>query len=101
MNYILHYNIAAIGIMLLTIYILVTRKDVNRSDNRLLLVLCVMHMISAVSETIAIRMLLLSRLIAGYRKALPDNMFAQSLGLLGMMITLENKDDVRGADLKM
>ncbi|MBQ6733869.1 MAG: response regulator [Lachnospiraceae bacterium] len=221
MNYIMHYNIAAIGIMLLTIYILVARKDLKRSDNRILLILCIMHIISAIAETIAIlmerdiprlglfpaklfnyvflfvhtqmmlvlivyivsllgvreklsawfksvlilpsaavlivlalnpfldwyfyfneqnvftngpmtavifggplvQMLILSWLIARYRQELPDNMFspvilflilsagslaiqffykewlielfAQSLGLLGMMITLENKDDVR------
>ena len=55
MNYILHYNIAAIGIMLLTIYILVTRKDVKRADNRILLLLCILHLFSVVVEIIAVR----------------------------------------------
>ena len=55
MNYILHYNVAAIGIMLLTIYILVTRKDFKRADNRILLILCVLHLFSVVVEIIAVK----------------------------------------------
>ena len=55
MNYILHYDYSALGIMVFTLYYLIMRKDLKRRDNKVLLVLTLMNIFSAIADIVAIK----------------------------------------------
>ena len=55
MNYILHYDYAALAIMVFTLYFLLSRKDMSRRDNRVLLILTLMNLFSAIADITAIK----------------------------------------------
>ncbi|MBQ9513151.1 MAG: response regulator [Lachnospiraceae bacterium] len=54
MQYIIHYDIASIAVILFTVFFLLTRKDMKRIDNRIFLLLCAMNIVSAVTDILAI-----------------------------------------------
>ena len=53
MNYIIHYEYAATGIILFTVFFLITRKDLKKAENRILLLLSVLNLVSAIADIIA------------------------------------------------